>query len=47
MLTKFGAVRTRNAKMGNGLLFPTELGVPTVTAIKNLVLDIDVTILLW
>ena len=37
MLTKFGAVRTRNAKMEMVYCLPAELGVP----LKNLVLDID------
>ncbi|AXF78256.1 transcriptional regulator ArgR [Erwinia tracheiphila] len=42
MLTKFGAVRTRNAKMEMVYCLPTELGVPTTTSpLKNLVLDID------
>ena len=42
MLTKFGAVRIRNAKMEMVYCLPTELGVPTATSpLKNLVLDID------
>lgn len=42
MLTKFGAVRTRNAKMEMVYCLPTELGIPTTTSpLKNLVLDID------
>ncbi|WP_036770442.1 transcriptional regulator ArgR [Photorhabdus australis] len=42
MLTKFGAVRTRNAKMEMVYCLPAELGVPTATSpIKNLVLDVD------
>ncbi|SFN26915.1 transcriptional regulator, ArgR family [Izhakiella capsodis] len=42
MLTKFGAVRTRNAKMEMVYCLPSELGVPTTTSpLKNLVLDID------
>ncbi|MBC8944820.1 MULTISPECIES: transcriptional regulator ArgR [Xenorhabdus] len=42
MLTKFGAVRTRNAKMEMAYCLPAELGVPTATSpLKNLVLDID------
>lgn len=42
MLTKFGAVRTRNAKMEMVYCLPTEPGVPTATSpLKNLVLDID------
>lgn len=42
MLTKFGAVRTRNAKMEMVYCLPAELGVPTTTSpLKNLVLDID------
>ncbi|MDU3784802.1 MAG: transcriptional regulator ArgR [Serratia marcescens] len=39
MLTKFGAVRTRNAKMEMVYCLPAELGVPTTTSpLKNLVL---------
>lgn len=42
MLTKFGAVRTRNAKMEMVYCLPAELGVPTNTSpLKNLVLDVD------
>ncbi|MGL9760023.1 MAG: transcriptional regulator ArgR [Symbiopectobacterium sp.] len=42
MLTKFGAVRTRNAKMEMVYCLPAELGVPTITSpLKNLVLDVD------
>ncbi|QFS59136.1 transcriptional regulator ArgR [Pantoea dispersa] len=42
MLTKFGAVRTRNTKMEMVYCLPAELGVPTTTSpLKNLVLDID------
>ncbi|MDR0805389.1 MAG: transcriptional regulator ArgR [Enterobacteriaceae bacterium] len=42
MLTKFGAVRIRNAKMEMVYCLPTELGVPTATSpLKNLVLDVD------
>lgn len=42
MLTKFGAVRTRNAKMEMVYCLPAELGVPTATSpLKNLVLDAD------
>lgn len=42
MLTKFGAVRTRNAKMEMVYCLPNELSVPTTTSpLKNLVLDID------
>lgn len=42
MLTKFGAVRTRNAKMEMVYCLPAELGVPTTTSpLKNLVLDVD------
>lgn len=42
MLTKFGAVRTRNAKMEMVYCLPAELGVPgTSSPLKNLVLDID------
>ena len=32
MLTKFGAVRTRNAKMEMVYCLPAELGVPTATS---------------
>jgi len=42
MLTKFGAVRTRNTKMEMVYCLPAELGVPTTTSpLKNLVLDVD------
>ncbi|QJC29316.1 transcriptional regulator ArgR [Enterobacteriaceae endosymbiont of Plateumaris rustica] len=42
MLTKFGAIRTRNAKMQMVYCFPLDLGVPNTTSpLKNLVLDID------
>ncbi|EFB72407.1 Arginine repressor [Providencia rustigianii] len=42
MLTKFGAVRTRNAKMEMVYCLPSEPGVPTATSpLKNLVLDVD------
>lgn len=42
MLTRFGAVRTRNAKMEMVYCLPAELGVPTTSSpLKNLVLDID------
>ncbi|MGV3345795.1 transcriptional regulator ArgR [Enterobacteriaceae bacterium LUAb1] len=42
LLTKFGAVRTRNTKMEMVYCLPAELGVPTTTSpLKNLVLDID------
>jgi len=42
MLSKFGAVRTRNAKMEMVYCLPAELGVPTTTSpLRNLVLDID------
>ena len=42
MLTKFGAVRTRNAKMEMVYCLPAELGVPTTSSpLKNLVIDID------
>lgn len=42
MLTKFGAVRIRNAKMEMVYCLPSELGVPTATSpLKNLILDID------
>lgn len=42
MLTKFGAVRTRNAKMEMVYCLPAELGMPTTTSqLKKLVLDID------
>ncbi len=42
MLSKFGAVRTRNTKMEMVYCLPKELGVPaTHSPLKNLVLDID------
>ncbi|RKF15807.1 transcriptional regulator ArgR [Alginatibacterium sediminis] len=42
MLSKFGAVRTRNAKMEMVYCLPAELGVPTVSSqLKILVIDID------
>lgn len=42
MLTRFGAVRTRNARMEMVYCLPVEFGVPTATSpLKNLVLDID------
>ncbi|MBP9643904.1 transcriptional regulator ArgR [Budvicia aquatica] len=42
MLTKFGAVRIRNAKMEMVYCLPSELGVPTATSpLKNLILDVD------
>jgi len=42
MLSRFGAVRTRNAKMEMVYCLPVELGVPTTnTALKNLVLEVD------
>lgn len=42
MLTKFGAVRTRNAKMEMVYCLPAEMSVPTTSSpLKNLVLDID------
>lgn len=42
MLTKFGAVRTRNAKMEMVYCLPAELGFPTTSSrLKNLVLDIN------
>lgn len=42
MLTKFGAVRTRNAKMEMVYCQPAELGVPTTnSSLKELVIDID------
>ncbi|MFM2484787.1 transcriptional regulator ArgR [Celerinatantimonas yamalensis] len=41
MLSKFGAVRTRNAKMEMVYCLPAELGVPTATSpLKNLVMEI-------
>jgi transcriptional regulator of arginine metabolism len=42
MLSKFGAVRTRNAKQEMVYCLPIEMGVPTSSSqLKNLVLDID------
>lgn len=42
MLTKFGAVRTRNAKTEMVYCLPAELNVPSATSpLKNLVLDVD------
>ena len=42
MLTKFGAVRTRNAKSEMVYCLPTEISVPTTSSpLKNLVIDID------
>lgn len=42
MLTKFGAVRTRNVKMEMVYCLPAEMSVPTTSSpLKNLVLDID------
>ncbi|GGA96815.1 MULTISPECIES: transcriptional regulator ArgR [Agarivorans] len=42
MLSKFGAVRTRNAKMEMVYCLPAELGVPTVSSqLKILVLEMD------
>lgn len=42
MLTKFGAVRTRNAKMEMVYCLPVELGVPTTSSpLKELVMEID------
>lgn len=42
MLTKFGAVRTRNTRMEMVYCLPNELSVPnTSSPLKNLVLDID------
>ncbi|WP_413111233.1 transcriptional regulator ArgR [Thaumasiovibrio sp. DFM-14] len=41
MLTKFGAVRTRNAKMEMVYCLPIELGVPTTSSsLRELVMDI-------
>ncbi len=41
MLTRYGAVRTRNTKMDMVYCLPVELGVPTISSpIKSLVLDI-------
>lgn len=42
MLSKFGAVRTRNTKMEMIYQLPVELSVPTTSSpLKNLVIDID------
>ncbi|MCT8574657.1 transcriptional regulator ArgR [Glaesserella parasuis] len=42
MLSKFGAVRTRNTKMEMVYHLPTELGIPTTSSpLRNLVIDID------
>lgn len=42
MLSKSGAVRTRNATGDMVYCLPAELGIPTTTSpLKNLVLDID------
>lgn len=42
MLTKFGAVRTRNARMEMVYCLPAEISVPAASSpLKNLVLDID------
>lgn len=42
MLSKFGAVRTRNTKMEMVYQLPPELSVPTTSSpLKNLVIDID------
>ena len=42
MLSRFGAVRTRNAKMEMVYCLPVELGIPTINSpLKNLVLDVD------
>lgn len=42
MLSKFGAVRTRNTKMEMVYQLPTELGIPTTSSpLRNLVVDID------
>ncbi len=41
MLTRFGAVRTRNTKMNMVYCLPVELGVPTINSqLKSLVLDV-------
>ncbi|MEJ2765833.1 transcriptional regulator ArgR [Photobacterium sp. MCCC 1A19761] len=41
MLTKFGAVRTRNAKMEMVYCLPVELGVPTTSSpLKELVMEV-------
>lgn len=42
MLTKFGAIRTRNSRMEMVYCLPSELSVPTTSSpLKNLVMDID------
>lgn len=42
MLSKYGAVRTRNSKMEMVYQLPTEFSVPTTSSpLKNLVVDID------
>ncbi len=42
MLSKFGAVRTRNARQDMVYCLPAELGVPTATSpLRQLVLDIE------
>mgnify|MGYP002655892001 CR=1 FL=1 len=42
MLSKFGAVRTRNTKMEMVYCLPNEVSVPnTSSPLKNLVLDVD------
>lgn len=42
MLTKFGAVRTRNAKSEMVYCLPAEMSVPTASSpLKNLIVDID------
>ncbi len=42
MLSKYGAVRTRNTKMEMVYQLPPELGVPTASSqLKHLVLDIE------
>ena len=42
MLSKFGAVRTRNTKMEMVYQLPAELSLPTTSSpLKNLVIDID------
>ncbi len=47
MLSKFGAVRTRNTRMEMVYCLPNELSVPnTSSPLKNLVLDIDYNALL-
>ena len=42
MLTKFGAVRVRNAKMDMVYCLPPELGIPTASSsLKELITDVD------